>query len=290
MELSAGIAVFAIGIAVAVVMAAISMKLQPGVIPLDPDVEKGRLIRFLNRFPRLAHFVRRRLDRRTAGGLLLTIGFVVVLALAIFVGAVFDMVDEGAGFARFDMAVAEFGASHSDSFWWDVQDLFTRLGGGLIISLVATAIGVWGWRHFRNHHIALFMISIVIGQALLNSGLKAIVSRARPDVLQLVPFSGSSFPSGHSAAAAATYMAAAFVVAIGLERKQRIIAIAIGSFIAAAVAATRAFLGVHWLTDVLAGLAVGFGWFVVCAVAFGGRIMFFGEPKYELDARMERAG
>ena len=40
---------------------------------------------------------------------------------------------------------------------------------------------------------------------------------------------------------------------------------------AVVVAASRALLGVHWLTDVIAGLALGWGWFLLCALAFGGR-------------------
>lgn len=287
--MSAGFAVLAIGMFVALSMAAVSMAAEPRVGPVDPDIEKHRLVRLVSRFPRFARFVRRRLDRRTAGGLLLTVGFVVVLFLAVFVGWIFDTVDNEAGFARFDMAVAEFGANHADSFWWSVQGLFTRLGGTLVIAAVATAVGLWGWWRYRNHHFALFMVSIAVGQALLNSGLKLLVGRERPDVLQLASFSGTSFPSGHSAAAAATYMAAAFVIAMGLRRNQRLVVVAMGSFVAAAVGATRALLGVHWLTDVLAGLAVGFAWFVICAVAFGGRIMLFGEPKYEVDDRAETA-
>ncbi len=286
-ELSAGFAVLAIGILVALSMAAISMAAETRVGPVDPDTEKHRLVRFVSRFPRFARFVRRRLDRSTAGGLLLTVGFVVVLFLAVFVGWIFDTVDQESGFARFDMAVAEFGAGHADSFWWSVQGLFTRLGGTLVIAAVAIAVGLWGWWRYRNHHFALFMVSIAVGQALLNSGLKLLVGRERPDVLQLASFSGTSFPSGHSAAAAATYMAAAFVIAMGLRRNQRLVVVAMGSFVAAAVGASRALLGVHWLTDVLAGLAVGFAWFVVCAVAFGGRIMWFGEPKYEVEDRAE---
>ena len=46
--------------------------------------------------------------------------------------------------------------------------------------------------------------------------------------------------------------------------------------IAVAVAASRVLLDVHWLTDVIAGLALGWAWFAVCAIAFGGRLLRFG--------------
>jgi membrane-associated phospholipid phosphatase len=46
----------------------------------------------------------------------------------------------------------------------------------------------------------------------------------------------------------------------------------------AVVAASRALLGVHWLTDILAGLAVGYCWYVICAVLFGGRAQRLGGP------------
>jgi undecaprenyl-diphosphatase len=46
--------------------------------------------------------------------------------------------------------------------------------------------------------------------------------------------------------------------------------------LAVAVGATRVLLGVHWLSDVIAGLALGWAWFAVCAIAFGGRLLRFG--------------
>jgi undecaprenyl-diphosphatase len=44
------------------------------------------------------------------------------------------------------------------------------------------------------------------------------------------------------------------------------------------VAASRALLGVHWLSDVIAGLAIGWGWFMIVAIIFGGRAQRLGDP------------
>ena len=59
--------------------------------------------------------------------------------------------------------------------------------------------------------------------------------------------------------------------------------------IAVAVAASRVLLDVHWLTDVIAGLALGWAWFAVCAIAFGGRILRFGAAA-ETAARVAESG
>ena len=48
--------------------------------------------------------------------------------------------------------------------------------------------------------------------------------------------------------------------------------------IAVGVACSRVLLGVHWMSDVLAGLALGWAWFGICAIAFGGRFLVLGAP------------
>lgn len=280
-DLSTGLLVFLIGMVAAVLAAAISIA-RTDLDPIEPRLEERWLVRLVSANPRLAHFVSRRLDRKTAGGLLLTVGFLTVFALAIFVATVFDMVAGEFGLAVFDLGIAEFGATHAGTTTAEVQALFTHLGGNTVITMVTASTAGWGWWRYGNPQVALFMIVVVLGQAALTTGLKWIVARDRPDLEQLAPWSGSSFPSGHTAAAAATYAAVALVLTLRSSWTRRGIAAGAAAFLAIGVAATRALLGVHWFTDVLAGLAVGYGWFLTCAIVFGGRIMRFGEPVDEM--------
>jgi undecaprenyl-diphosphatase len=119
---------------------------------------------------------------------------------------------------------------------------------------------------------------VLVGVVLLTNGLKLLGDRERPDVLHLVHTSGSSFPSGHSAAAAAAWCAVALVVGRHWSRRRRAVAAALAAVIAISVAASRALLGVHWLTDIVAGVLAGWGWFLLCALIFGGRLQRLGEP------------
>ena len=55
------------------------------------------------------------------------------------------------------------------------------------------------------------------------------------------------------------------------------------------VAASRALLGVHWVSDVVGGLGLGWAWFAVCAIAFGGRLLRFGATVEQVERRMAPA-
>ncbi len=110
------------------------------------------------------------------------------------------------------------------------------------------------------------------------NSVKLLVERVRPTLNPVAATLGPSFPSGHSANAAAFYAAAALLIGRRQARPIRagLAGAAVG--IAVAVAASRVLLDLHWLTDVIAGAAVGWAWFAVCAIAFGGRIFRFGSP------------
>jgi undecaprenyl-diphosphatase len=104
-------------------------------------------------------------------------------------------------------------------------------------------------------------------------GVKDLVGRLRPTLNPDAAALGPSFPSGHSATAAAFYAATALIIGRSLKRPARQLLIAAAVALAVAVAASRVLLDLHWLSDVIGGLSLGWAWFALCAVAFGGRLL-----------------
>src|SRR5215204_2947109 len=70
----------------------------------------------------------------------------------------------------------------------------------------------------------------------------------------------------------------------GRSRRARTLIVGTCAAAAVSIAATRVLLGVHWLSDVIAGLALGSAWFCVCAVACGGRLLRFGAPAVQAES------
>jgi membrane-associated phospholipid phosphatase len=277
-------------VAIAAVLAAVAVwtmsRSRRGPDPADPETEERWLVRSLSGHPRLGAAARS-IDRQVVGGLMLVAGLGVLLVTAFVVGAVFDMVDRNSGLASWDRAVADWGSRNATSWSTDALDLLTELGATTTLLVIVVAVAGFDVARNRNFDVALFLGVVVAGVTLINNGLKWLVDRDRPDVTHLVETSGSSFPSGHSAAAAATWFALALVIARHWSRRGRATAAAIASLICVAVAASRALLGVHWLTDVVAGLVVGWGWFLLSALVFGGRFQRLGEPAVRVAARSQ---
>jgi len=246
--------------------------------PIDPAGQERSIVRRLARHPRLRRFLHQRLDRRTAGGLVLSVSLLVALVGALLVGAVLDIVDGSFGFASLDDSVAHWGAGHADSAAVEILKVITYLGDTVVVVAALFVAALIDFLRHRSAEVFAFLAVVIICEKLIVNGLKVIVDRGRPDVLQLVGWDGPSFPSGHAAAAAVTWPAIALVLGRGCPRPLRAVLAAGAALIAIAVAASRALLGVHWFTDIVAGAAIGYGWFLICAVLFGGRTQSLGDP------------
>ncbi|HEY3875339.1 MAG TPA: phosphatase PAP2 family protein [Candidatus Kapabacteria bacterium] len=111
------------------------------------------------------------------------------------------------------------------------------------------------------------MAAVLIGASLMVVTLKLVFHNPRPQVFPpLVQETNFSFPSGHSLTSFAIWgFFAWWMVSLQVRNLWRWLLGLLGILVAASVALSRLYLGVHWPTDVLAGLLLGFGWVALCA-------------------------
>jgi undecaprenyl-diphosphatase len=254
----------------------------------EPHVSGATITDEVVRHPGLAGHLRHHYNPRTETGLALIVATAVIAAAAVGIGVLLAMIRIGFGLESFDYRLARFGADHATATSTDLMRHISEFGGSRVVIALAIVAGIVECRRGQARSVALFLTLVVAGQFALSNGIKYAVERARPDLNQLTGFAGASFPSGHSTAAAATLAAIALLVTRRRPQRVRILGAAIATGGAAMVGATRVLLGVHWFTDVVAGLLLGWAWFSLCSIAFGGRLLVFGLPIAAAEAAASR--
>ncbi len=152
-----------------------------------------------------------------------------------------------------------------------VLEIVTELGGGASASYVLVIAVVWLLVR-RQRRVAAYLAVTGLGLAVLVPVSKALVGRARPDVatpLVELP-TNPSFPSGHAMTAIVTWGAIALVALPVVTASRRRLVVAAAGGLVLLTGFTRLALGVHFLSDVLAGWALGAAWLAVSTMAFRG--------------------
>ncbi len=268
-----GIAAAAVGVLVTLLV-----RRWPASDVAAPRVSPQTVARGVRSHSRIRDAMRRRVDPTAATGLALSVAGVIIAAGAIVAGILLLMIRTNTGLATWDPGAARFGARHATDLSTSVLRTLTQLGGTGAVIVIGLVVAAAERRRLRSWTPLWFLVVVMAGVSLVFNLTKWTVDRARPDVDRLVGFSSSSFPSGHAATAAAMW--AAFALLLGRRRSSAVRSALAGvaAGVAVAVAASRVLLGVHWLTDVIAGLAMGWAWFAISSIAFGGRILRFGAP------------
>lgn len=164
----------------------------------------------------------------------------------------------GGWFVQVDHAVTGWVVAHRtstlDSAALAVTNAFGPVGTAAVTALVAVVVAV----RFRSYPGGFAIIATVGGVAALCTLTKLLVARARPPIaIQETLETDYSFPSGHVTATAALFGVLALLVGLGRSQLVKRLCLAAAAIVVLAVALSRLYLGVHWLTDVAAAALLG---------------------------------
>jgi undecaprenyl-diphosphatase len=215
----------------------------------------------------LQRFVKARLSPEGAFGLHLTVGAAMILAAAWVFAGIADEVMEGAAITMLDVQLAQWLHLHASQGLTEVMLAVTWMHSVPGITVLALLFGAWLYRQ-RAFYWLLALVLTVPGGMLLNVAFKHLFQRARPHFDDpLLTLSTYSFPSGHTASATVLYGLLACYLASHATPRRRLLAVAGALAAVALVALSRMYLGVHYLSDVLAAAAEGCAWLAICVTA-----------------------
>jgi undecaprenyl-diphosphatase len=204
-----------------------------------------------------------RIERTT----ILRIGLIIIVILVsgiVFASLAEDLVNKET-LSTMDPFFGTWLVAHTTVPGDHVFTTITFLGNALVISAGTGLIGFWYARQ-RNWKKLILLFSAVAGGALLNLVLKNIFQRTRPAIPgAYMVDTGFSFPSGHTMISLVFYgMVAYLALSYVKNKKWKTLIIAGTLAICAMIGFSRLYLGVHFLTDVLAGWAAGGLWLAIC--------------------------
>jgi undecaprenyl-diphosphatase len=197
-------------------------------------------------------------------GIFIALGVVVAVGATVTFVAIAGEVREGET-QQFDEAALRWIETHHTPFLDRAMLEITFLGTGLIVLTLVLVSGMFLWLT-KHRHSALLLIVATLGSVVINNLLKAGFDRPRPQVFEVGQHTlSSSFPSGHAMSAAAVYMTVAYLAArLQRRRISRVLTLLAATTIVILIAFSRLYLGVHYPSDVGAGVVIGIAWAALC--------------------------
>jgi len=144
-----------------------------------------------------------------------------------------------------------FLAVHKNTFLYNVFGFISWFGSkwGIISISIGSIIGLWWLK--RNYYAILLIFIGVLGGDFVNKELKSYIGRERPLPIE----EGFSFPSGHAMVGLILYGFLSYVIYLEKQSFNWLSYIII--FLIVLVGISRVILGVHYVSDVIGGFAIG---------------------------------
>jgi len=216
------------------------------------------------RFPAQVAWARHRLDPHSPRGFWLTFTIAAGALAAWAFGGLTQDVTSHDDTALADPHVTAWVIAHRTGWLTSALQVLTWLGSTAVIIPAGLAVGLYFLIRRRTWRPLALLAAAVAGAIGLYDIVKPLVSRPRPPAaIWIGHYTGAAFPSGHATQSAAFYAMLAIVLGTGLSSRRRAILWSAAALVVLIVGASRIYLAAHWLTDVLAGYALGATWVAI---------------------------
>ena len=157
-----------------------------------------------------------------------------------------------------------------------IMEAFTSLSSVVVLAVLAAVIAALAPGKAPGWCVAVNLVCVVA----LNTVLKFIVQRPRPDGFRLISETGYSFPSGHSMVAMAFFGLLIWMVWRYHRRDvMRLVWCACFGLVIVMVGVSRIYLGVHYASDVIAGFCVSLMWLIFYTRVVAPAFVTVDEPR-----------
>lgn len=238
---------------------------SPGQMEERRSEQRGKLSAYSNLLYKALRVAAEKADTLVGAIGIFLLGGLIVAAIgtAIFV-AVASHVKAGSTQAFDDAMIRWMGAHHSRTLD-DIMLEITALGTGTVVMMIVAVAGLFLVLTQHKYSAILLLVS-TFGGLVLNEVLKLGFNRPRPSIfVPEVHTVSSSFPSGHAMSAAIVYGTVAYLAARLHKRTwARALVMTAALIVIALISLSRMYLGVHYPSDVVAGVAIGLAWAGFC--------------------------
>lgn len=174
---------------------------------------------------------------------------------------------------NFDTAISQFVYSIRTPALTTIMTVITSFGDVILLIIATLLIIILNWKKHRRE--AIVFVVVLVMTLIINVALKEVIARPRPAIDPLADLESYSFPSGHSMSAFVFYALVARLIYHFTHKSELGFMLAFVSILLIfLVGLSRIYLGVHYLTDVVAGFIGGF-WVVITAILIERTLIFY---------------
>ncbi len=187
--------------------------------------------------------------------------FITAIPLLLFIILVQSLIEQR--LSIFDSKIYSFFSQFISEGTTNYMIFISLLGSWQVLILIASISLLIFWNKEKFSFYGKMIAINLLASYILNILFKVIFQRERPDILRLIDINGFSFPSGHSMIGMSFYGFILYLCYKNIKGRWRYITVFILVLIIVLIGISRVYLGVHYPSDVLAGLSAGLAWLAI---------------------------